>query len=141
MLRKFWDSRPHTPHLSTMLLMFNLHNAMTFNIDYEQSAQKVNDQVLKGEVIEWSHWDWSFDQVWCPFVRVPQKLKKNSLRVNMVLRGTASKFEAFVWILAITTNLNMIFCVVFIAWLKFETSPSFLLNLKNGQLTLPSILC
>ena len=54
----------------------------------------------------------------------------------MVLRGTASKFETFVWILAITTNLNMIFCVVFIAWLNFETHPSFLLNLR----TVPTIV-
>lgn len=51
MLRKFWDSQPPHPRLSTMLLIFNLHNAMTFNTDYEQSVQKENDQVLKGEVI------------------------------------------------------------------------------------------
>ena len=43
----------------------------------------------------------------------------------MVLGGTASKFETFVWILAIITNLNVIFWVVFIAWLKFENSPQF----------------
>ena len=37
--------------------------------------------------------------------------------------------ETFIWILAITINLHMIFCVVFL-WLKFETHPSFLHNLK-----------
>ena len=34
-------STPTSPYLSTMLLMFNLRNAMTVNIDYEQSVQKI----------------------------------------------------------------------------------------------------
>ena len=38
----------HIPHLSTMLQMFNLHNAMTFNIDYEQSVQKIKWSGVEG---------------------------------------------------------------------------------------------
>ena len=44
----------------------------------------------------------------------------------------ASKLETFIWILAITINLHVIFCVVFL-WLKFQTHPSFLHNLKMAN--------
>ena len=79
--------------------------------------------------LEWSCWDWSFDQVWCPFGIT--ELKKNSQ--EFIAYGLhALKLETFIWILAITINLHMIFWVVFL-WLKFETHPSFLHNLKMAN--------
>ena len=41
-------STPTSPYLSTMLLMFNLPNAMTVNSDYEQSVQKIKWSGVEG---------------------------------------------------------------------------------------------
>lgn len=100
---------------------------MTFNIDYEQSVQKENDQVLKGEVILIFY----FKIVDSPVPRI--SIFSSDDNVNQDSKKYSFQIPYYLWILALTTNLNMIFCVICIAWLKFETHPSFLLNLKMAD--------
>ena len=101
---------------------------MTFNIDYEQSVQKENDQVLKGQVIVIFY----FKIVNSPVPRI--SIFSSDDNVNQDSNKKYSfQIPYYLWFLALTTNLNMIFCVVYIAWLKSETHPSFLLNLKMAD--------
>ena len=70
--------------------------------------------------------------IWPSLMPICESITEIEKIVKSLYGLYASIFETFVWILTITTSLNMIFCVVSL-WLKFETHPSFLRNLKMAN--------